>query len=853
MKHASAAKAVEDATRAATKAADSLLLVEGVAKRAEPVVQEAATEVRSLQGELKAKQAGAATAEGLVAKAVQGKKDAVAAEAAATAGGDTAAIAKAGVDKDKAVADEKTARLGLAGAQQAVSDTQKALVKAEAALKKTKEEMSVTMAELVTKKAIASGKASALAAAKTSLASAKRAMEKASAEAKAVRREVKAQAASVTKAQDELKLKEGFALSLDGGAYLDPGVAASTRVARTAVKGLTVECWAKVRAVAGKPGSYAGLISASTTKAAGVRAMKGWMLGVDGSSFVFAVQAAGGDVNTTLITGPSPRLQLHRWYHVAATFDGKQMRLYINGKLQAWSSRQLGLLKYPETSALSVGRQPGALGEGLSGVVDDVAVWSRALTEGELLLHALERGKTRKTLRAAGLAMADAIAAGTVPAMNAAGADASGSGDASSANTTALSVGVNGTNTTVSVTQGLSAKGLLLLYTFGPGELPGSKVRDVSGNGYTGEIKAGSGSAKWVVEPAESIQLVTKDFVPRKRVISRSLGPAAMQVQCVSSAGPAECAPVMTAQRASNDANSTGSELQFLFRFADNMYGSGPTQVPSSGSILKATLRLNVDQPGGGWRLYRNLAPWNADTAFDSMPKFNKSRFVSFQPKESGYQDADITNAVRLWARDPKSNFGFRVLAETNETAAVFSPKVMVLAKRPQLVVEVADDRRPPIWFMDGLHTHEEARLKCVKEKAHLCSVQELLQSSTVTGFESCQCGWTSTTSNQSTAATKNNAGYDVAFPLLKKAPGCVGAPGINYCNAKASAGAYCCDGKPMACKVSDFGPWSDCSAKCGAGTQERTRYVMSQPVNGGDSCPPLAETAACSNGPCVA
>jgi hypothetical protein len=44
---------------------------------------------------------------------------------------------------------------------------------------------------------------------------------------------------------------------------------------------------------------------------------------------------------------------------------------------------------------------------------------------------------------------------------------------------------------------------------------------------------------------------------------------------------------------------------------------------------------------------------------------------------------------------------------------------------------------------------------------------------------------------------------------------------------------------------------WSDCSAKCDVGTQERKRIVVTQPLNGGKECPALKETRDCTNTDC--
>lgn len=65
-------------------------------------------------------------------------------------------------------------------------------------------------------------------------------------------------------------------------------------------------------------------------------------------------------------------------------------------------------------------------------------------------------------------------------------------------------------------------------------------------------------------------------------------------------------------------------------------------------------------------------------------------------------------------------------------------------------------------------------------------------------------------------------------------------------CPALSEAQACNTDACPPAdCVVSDWGPWSLCSAASG-GTQNRSRTVLQQPAYGGATCPALSETQAC-------
>jgi len=55
----------------------------------------------------------------------------------------------------------------------------------------------------------------------------------------------------------------------------------------------------------------------------------------------------------------------------------------------------------------------------------------------------------------------------------------------------------------------------------------------------------------------------------------------------------------------------------------------------------------------------------------------------------------------------------------------------------------------------------------------------------------------------------------------------------------------------PVDCVVSDFGPFSECSATCGGGTQTRTRKITTDQAHEGAACPALTETEECNTNPC--
>lgn len=56
---------------------------------------------------------------------------------------------------------------------------------------------------------------------------------------------------------------------------------------------------------------------------------------------------------------------------------------------------------------------------------------------------------------------------------------------------------------------------------------------------------------------------------------------------------------------------------------------------------------------------------------------------------------------------------------------------------------------------------------------------------------------------------------------------------------------------KPIDCQTGDWSSWSECSKLCGGGTQMRLRKVLTSPKNNGKPCSELEETQNCNVQPC--
>ena len=88
--------------------------------------------------------------------------------------------------------------------------------------------------------------------------------------------------------------------------------------------------------------------------------------------------------SNTLVASPSP-IPLNKWSHVAITYDGNTLKLFINGSLS--SSKTSGLvLNTLSSSGISIGESYNANGfwNPFNGKIDEVAIYSRALSASEI-------------------------------------------------------------------------------------------------------------------------------------------------------------------------------------------------------------------------------------------------------------------------------------------------------------------------------------------------------------------------------------------------------------------------------------------------------------------------------------
>jgi hypothetical protein len=84
---------------------------------------------------------------------------------------------------------------------------------------------------------------------------------------------------------------------------------------------------------------------------------KGWVVGYHEQHFSFGLSTVGaddGDGKMTYLRGRTA-LELGKWYHLCAIYDGTTMELWVNGQLDGQSTEQHGAILYPDDASLAVG------------------------------------------------------------------------------------------------------------------------------------------------------------------------------------------------------------------------------------------------------------------------------------------------------------------------------------------------------------------------------------------------------------------------------------------------------------------------------------------------------------------
>jgi outer membrane protein assembly factor BamB len=136
------------------------------------------------------------------------------------------------------------------------------------------------------------------------------------------------------------------ALELDG-AQQTLMVSPEFRQAKVPTREFTAEAWVRIDQLQ----EWGGIVGVIQDNGSFER---GWLLGYRKNKFCVAVCAEEGPQNLTYLTANSD-FQVEQWNHVAGSYDGETMNLYVNGKLAATSTAQKGPIQYPDRAWFEIG------------------------------------------------------------------------------------------------------------------------------------------------------------------------------------------------------------------------------------------------------------------------------------------------------------------------------------------------------------------------------------------------------------------------------------------------------------------------------------------------------------------
>jgi len=136
----------------------------------------------------------------------------------------------------------------------------------------------------------------------------------------------------------------------------------------------TTELWFSILQ---KPTTFYILLRGGSDQAKQYELALGASEGVIGSVWE---DTPGGAIQRTLMTGSMAELNLNQWYHVAFTWDGDSLRLYLNSALRDGASLR-GRLR-PATGFLNIGSNAG-LNAPFRGAIDEVRISRVARQEWE--------------------------------------------------------------------------------------------------------------------------------------------------------------------------------------------------------------------------------------------------------------------------------------------------------------------------------------------------------------------------------------------------------------------------------------------------------------------------------------
>lgn len=89
------------------------------------------------------------------------------------------------------------------------------------------------------------------------------------------------------------------------------------------------------------------------------------------------------EVSPWSVTG-STDLLADQWYHIAATYDGTQLKIYVNGKLDGTTNMTGSISSINRDIIIGARYRSSNIDDHFDGLIDELCVWDKALDQGEI-------------------------------------------------------------------------------------------------------------------------------------------------------------------------------------------------------------------------------------------------------------------------------------------------------------------------------------------------------------------------------------------------------------------------------------------------------------------------------------
>ena len=159
--------------------------------------------------------------------------------------------------------------------------------------------------------------------------------------------------------------KIGGAIELDGSGDF---VQIADKSAFDIAGQVTVACWVNIRSV---PAEYTAIVTKGDSS---------WRLSTAQRERKF--HCSVNNYNSIILDG-STEVAVNQWHHVAAVYDGQQMCIYVDGKLDATKPWKGGIAR--NNFDVLIGENAEQKGRFFDGLIDDVRIYNYALKEVDIM------------------------------------------------------------------------------------------------------------------------------------------------------------------------------------------------------------------------------------------------------------------------------------------------------------------------------------------------------------------------------------------------------------------------------------------------------------------------------------